>query len=375
MTHNLSIGIVHMTYKILGGAELLSVSSYKALKEKYKNVKIITTYLNTDDIERIFDIRIPQSDVIVYNPNIRTPLYSKLPKTMKHLIKIKKFYKKVKNEFEINILIDTYSNLPVDYDITYIHFPFIHRLVYENFYPSYYRRLIQYLLNKWFDPSPQTMYLTNSTWTAKKIYKYVKIVPKVLYPPLMTSRKYDELASPPKEDIIITISRISPEKRLEEIIAVAKLIKKYNFIIVGTISDENYYHRLLKTTKENEIDNIRLFVNLPRNELVRLLRRARIYLHPPYAEHFGLSVIEAISYDCIPLVFYNSGSCTDIVSKIDHELCYERMQDITYKLKYISDNYEKILTNMKRIISYYSFDNFKKKLADLIDYIIELKSG
>ena len=51
--------------------------------------------------------------------------------------------------------------------------------------------------------------------------------------------------------------------------------------------------------------NVTLLKNIPRNKLVSILNRAKVYFHCS-RETFGISIIEGIAAGCIPIVPDNS---------------------------------------------------------------------
>jgi glycosyltransferase involved in cell wall biosynthesis len=68
---------------------------------------------------------------------------------------------------------------------------------------------------------------------------------------------------------------------------------------------------------------VKLLPNISRRELRDVLRRSKVYLHTSKNEPFGISIIEAMSSGCIPIV-PDSGGPKEFVPK---QLRYERVEE------------------------------------------------
>lgn len=218
------------------------------------------------------------------------------------------------------------------------------------------------------------MIITNSIWTSRIIYKIFNKYPLILYPSIyMNSNSLYKNNYYNKENSIITVSRISPEKKIEEIFKVAKQLNEYKFYIIGTLSNRHkkYYKKLVSRKPQN----VSILINLDRNELFKLYEVSKYYLHPPYREHFGISILEALSFLTIPFAFYDSGACIDILSNIDPKLCYNNLEEIVSFIKktdyedYVNSKKKYIITLLKK----FSFEEFKNKIVDLIKNIEHIR--
>lgn len=130
-----------------------------------------------------------------------------------------------------------------------------------------------------------------------------------LYPPCPV--KEYSMSPRRRENLVVTIGRMVPEKRMDLFLRIARLLPRYNFMIVGSIEPEKaaYMEQLKKIAPENLS-----FVLSPLRKVKDLLARAKVYVHSALNEHFGISIVEAMSAGCVPVV-HDSGGPREIVSE------------------------------------------------------------
>ena len=141
--------------------------------------------------------------------------------------------------------------------------------------------------------------LANSHYTARALKCAVgNIEVDVAYPGVDVK----EFKPGAKEELILTVSRITQAKNLEFVIRVASIVVKTHpsakFIIAGFLheSDKPYFMRLLNLVRELGLDkNLSIIPNIPDDELKRLYGKASIVLYPRIGEHFGIALIEGMS--------------------------------------------------------------------------------
>jgi glycosyltransferase involved in cell wall biosynthesis len=90
----------------------------------------------------------------------------------------------------------------------------------------------------------------------------------------------------------------------------ARRLPKVAFVIVGSISPEksSYYDSLRATAPSNVS-----FIMSPLRKVPELLGKAKVYVHCAQNEHFGITIVEAMSAGCVPVV-NDSGGPREIVS-------------------------------------------------------------
>lgn len=130
-----------------------------------------------------------------------------------------------------------------------------------------------------------------------------------LYPPCPIDL-YSDMGLP-KEDLVVTVGRIAPEKRMDLFLDVARELSQIKFVIVGSITpDKRSYAESLKRRAP---DNLSIVV-APLRKVRHVLGRAKVYVHCARNEHFGITIVEAMSAGVVPVV-NNSGGPREIVSE------------------------------------------------------------
>lgn len=230
---------------------------------------------------------------------------------------------------------------------------------------------------------------SNSTYTQKWIKTYWGSESTVLYPPVEFVSKNPLIK---KQNIICSVGRfftLGHGKKQEIMVdAFIKLFDKglrgWELHLAGglgnEISSQNFMNELLKQANGYPIF---FHVNCARKEIEELYKKSKIYWHatgfgenckkdPIKFEHFGIAPIEAISANCIPILF-NGGGLPDTIKslhlKSDHHL-FSTIPELISVTKYSINNYHKqstIIKNcQKKLLHIYGENIFKNKFIKYI---------
>lgn len=128
---------------------------------------------------------------------------------------------------------------------------------------------------------------------------------EILHPPLTLRRRE---SSRMKENFVLTVSRVSPEKNIQRLIkAMPGITEALSLVIAGAATNREYMVKLKALAQNLGIrDRVTFIGRVPREKLGELYSKARIYVSPTAYEPFGLSIIEA-AYHGLPIVMDNSG--------------------------------------------------------------------
>jgi glycosyltransferase involved in cell wall biosynthesis len=113
------------------------------------------------------------------------------------------------------------------------------------------KKYFKFLRDKYYNMIKDTLVLTNSEYTRKAISNAFGIDAEILYPPVDIDT-FQKIASKSnqREEIILVISRIAPDKQIENAIEVARLIRSRGtrkvMVIAGNLHnyDKHYYQQL-----------------------------------------------------------------------------------------------------------------------------------
>jgi glycosyltransferase involved in cell wall biosynthesis len=279
--------------------------------------------------------------------------------------------------------------------ITYCHYPLTPRLIHQGSYKKFLSKFLQnssiyqdhhihlkekellYRILSTYDLMMRnTIIVTNSQFSKQAIENdYGKVVLSILSPPVdvETYRKI-ALSNPARENTIIVISRYSPDKKIETAIKIARILykvyKNFKMIIIGNILRDNYdYYRylysLISIYRLNE--NIKLQLNVPLNEVLKLMARSKILLHPTFEEPFGISVAEGMSAGLIPVVPFKGGNTEFVPTRFHFKTEEEAVKIIIEAMKISVEDRLKL----SKFPDIFSINNFKTNLKKIIENTLE----
>lgn len=199
-----------------------------------------------------------------------------------------------------------------------------------------------------------THFFCNSQYTKDFIDSRFHLKTSIIYPPVTL-----HVEKVKKENIILHVGRfrvknvsIGDYKKQGMMIEVfkemvAKGLKGWKFIIATSFPKEaeKAFMFLKKEAKDFPIEFV---VNKSNVELWDLYNRAKIYWHasgfgedlqkyPEYAEHFGISTVEAMGAGCIPVVI-NAGGQPEIVTEGKNGLLWNTKEELIAKTKHLISN-------------------------------------
>ena len=216
-----------------------------------------------------------------------------------------------------------------------------------------------------------SLILTNSAFSRKAIREaFADVYPNVLYPPVDTER-FSQAYSRPitgREVKVLVVSRFSPEKQIENAIKVAHLLRgSIKFQIVGSLTPANRaYFRMLQQMigTYGLSQTVSLTPNASNEELLDAMSKSVIYLHTMIGEHFGVSIVEAMSAGLIPIV-PAYGGCSEIVpTEYQYHTLQEAADYIAKNMKY-SDDEKRV--QMHELSRHFSPINFRKAMKQYIE--------
>lgn len=155
--------------------------------------------------------------------------------------------------------------------------------------------------------------------------------------------------------------------------------KNWKLILVGNLTEKSGREQLRFLKKTVKDLPVTIKVNLPFRQLQEIYQKASIYWHaagvgrnplkfPEKMEHFGITTLEAMASGCIPVVFAAGGQL-DIVQNNVNGLFWQNEDSFLKANHNLLENPDLMaamsLAAVKRARDF-SFDNFKKKLYELV---------
>jgi len=222
--------------------------------------------------------------------------------------------------------------------------------------------------------------ICNSIFTKKVIDKEFKIESKVIYPPLAKG-----FAPGLKKNIIISVGRfdnLGHSKKQDLLIKVFKelidnsQLAGWKLILAGGVLNNKFVENLKRLTLNYPIE---IYQNVNFEKLKIFYSQAKIYWHaagigenlrlfPERAEHFGISVVEAMAAGCVPIVFAGGGLPEIVRDKKDGFL-FQSLSDLKrLTLQMAKNDKLRKLISQKAIERSYDFslENFYRSINEII---------
>ena len=231
-------------------------------------------------------------------------------------------------------------------------------------------------------------FFCNSFYTKSYIDKSLGINSVVLYPPV--DQKPIKIK---KENIILHVGRF----RVKNVIMETDNYKKQGFIVdafkkmikdglkdwklVLAVSVKKDDQKIFETFKERTKGYpIEFMINKNNNDLLDIYSKAKIYWHasgfgenlkehPEFAEHFGISTVEAMGAGAVPVVF-NAGGQKEIVINGENGFLWNSLDELTEKTKLLMSD-ERLWVKMShkavRRAGDFAGDRFCEELYKILD--------
>jgi len=346
----LKIGLIHPYFRLMGGAEQTTLCLIDGLKKTNHLTTLYTCDTPPISETKNFKINKFQSiiPVIIYN-------YQKWQD-------FRKLYKNSEKEDVIiicggGLMLDKinvnnvflYCHSAFDSEFEYINKKFSSvKGIIDKIRQSFLRKKLSYIKDR------KIKLISNSNYTKNVIKNRFDRDSTVIYPPV-NLETYSKLYDHPKINKVLTISRISKEKNLEFATNVAiETGLKHNFICRLNPRHKPLHEKLRKISKNK---NISWLIDVSSLEIEEELSSSKVYFHPS-KETFGISVVEAISAGCIPIVPNNSAHLETVPFD---ELRFNEKEDAIEKLQNASSGkYDYLKPNLKKHIEKFSTKSFQK---------------
>jgi glycosyltransferase involved in cell wall biosynthesis len=369
------VGIFHPTLDWYGGAEVVAVAMANSLAQNGYDVVIFVN--NTLDQKRIRDMvgePLWPSIKVTVNPTFLKPRgYFDIYESA---------YRSLVYKSHCDLLVDTYSNCVFPWsNVSYIHYPIV--INRARFGPGFLKDLrftdalvAPYVFfQKRLQDYKGKLIFTNSYFTAKVIKDSLGIKPKVLYPPIPNFffQQDCSMTEQPREDLVVTTARFGYGKGVELVPDIANLTcKNIHYVMIGLAHNQSVIQAVKNKIKRLHLEaRITVVPNASRQDIRNYLSRAKVYLHTMKNEHFGISIAEAMSMGCIPVV-HNSGGAPEFVP---NRYRYPTIRHAAVIINDAIQNWSSV--EAKRLIQLaarFSETNFSKKFIQSFEEYFESKT-
>lgn len=164
-----------------------------------------------------------------------------------------------------------------------------------------------------------------------------------------------------KDDFVfLNVASFNPIKyHYSQISALANLHKKYpniKLVILGNISDKEYYNDLIRYIKENGMTkHVRMCNYVPKKDVYKYIKMADCFIMTSLSEGFSIAKLEAMLFNK-PLILTDVGGARDVITNNDIGIVvpnpYDSIQNLN--IKQVNEDYKNgkyNLSNLKEIIA------------------------
>jgi alpha-1,2-mannosyltransferase len=361
------VGIFHPTLGWYGGAEVVAVALANSLAQNgYDVVLFLNNNFDQVKIKEMVGEPLWSSIKVIVKPSFLKP--------RGHYDIYESAYRTLILKSRCDLLVDTYSNCVFPWsDVSYIHFPYVN-IQFGRHFPKELRftdtAIAPYaFFQKHLEDYKGKLIFANSYFTAKAIKESLGIAPKVLYPPIPNFffQQDCSITEQPRENLVVTTARFGPGKGVEIVPDIANLThKNIHYIMIGLAHDQSVVQAVRNKIKLLHLEErITIVTNASRQDIKNYLTKAKVYLHTMKNEHFGISIAEAMSMGCIPVV-HNSGGAPEFVPD---KYRYSTIQQAAVIINDAIPNWNNIeAKHLIQLAARFSERNFSKKF---IQYYIE----
>jgi glycosyltransferase involved in cell wall biosynthesis len=245
--------------------------------------------------------------------------------------------------------------------------------------PSLIGILVDYLVRSLKFKDTYKQLWVHSEFVAKWTRQIWQREPFVLYPPVTSGFTSNAQKAPSR---IISVGRFMSKKsghsknQLEMIKAFAMLTKKsdlpWELHLAGGVSrrQQAYFQRVVKLSKGL---NVFLYPNATHKELMSLYSSSSVYWHasglgqpksrPDRFEHFGITVVEAMFFGLVPIVF-NVGGPAEVLQDYPKLSFSSKSELVDQTIAITEQENVGLRDEMKQIASRYERANFHRKVIE-----------
>lgn len=115
------------------------------------------------------------------------------------------------------------------------------------------------------------------------------------------------------KNVLLFLGRIHPQKNIHLVVEAMSMLKNTVFFIVGTLSDKNYYNKILALIKKNNLDDKVFFIPpVTKEEVKYWYWTSDFFISPSVVEGVSMSIIESLASSLPVIVSKNVANYREI---------------------------------------------------------------
>ena len=180
-----------------------------------------------------------------------------------------------------------------------------------------------------------------------------------------------------KDPLVVYIGRITPYKRLEDLVEAWRCIEQEHSdarLVIAGRAEERYLRKLIELIRKYGLKRVEVKVNIPREEKKMLLARASILVYTSIREGWGQTVLEAAA--CLtPTIAYNVPGLRDSVKHRETGILVtpRNIDELAKAILYLlldTKLRRKLAENAYRVAKNYTWDRTASQFIQLVHKVI-----
>ena len=368
----------HVSYPFTNGVAVSVEQLAKTLRDKGHDVTIVSNNYNKfgNDFSNKEDIKV--ISVPIFYQNLRTPVLIN-PSLFKELSKQNYDIMHSHSDFGLAMLARTYTkshNIPLihTYHCNYLgyakenfgkHSPI---LFYEPV--KLYTKMLCATTDRMIVPSFETKHLLEDDF---KIKKPLDVVPngidlsKFSSTSTNTKELKDRYNIKDNDFVILSLSRLSKEKNIDNLITLLPLLRdipNIKLLIVGGGPEENNLKKLVKTYG---LQNVIFTGEVPFSQVQDYYKLGNVFVTCSEDETQGLTVIESLA-SSLPVICPNTPLYEEIVNNFGNGLLYNNRTELSHFIRmcYYNHRFLNIMTKQaKGSVTRFSLDQSVSRIEEI----------
>lgn len=336
----------------LGGGERLCCETIRVLKKEGHELVTLSAAFQPHALERFFGFEniFQDVDVQMYpaDPAERFGTYKHL---LHHASAISKFVSR-NPKFDLVFSTQDAGYVP-DISRTVLQWGYFPNSLPRGFYSWPMRMYYKEKINR------INMILAISEYSKSQFDRAWKVPTRLIYPACNMIRPSEK-----NNDIVVTAARSVPEKRIELFWDAARQSPEYEFLLL--LTQDPRFVEYSASLQKSAPPNGRVILNPDKELYQKMLSKSLVYLHLMKGEHFGITVVEAMSAGCIPIV-HNSGGPKEIVG--DTGFVWSSAEDIPSLLKAAVSSFATLSGRASERARTFSREKFDVSLSEALGEI------
>jgi glycosyltransferase involved in cell wall biosynthesis len=173
-----------------------------------------------------------------------------------------------------------------------------------------------------------------------------------------------------KKNMVLTVGQINcknmSRKGLNVFVEVARLLPLLDFILIGGTKKD------LESYIEKPAPGNLKIIPFSLNKAKKYYRQAKVYVQVSRHENFGLSLAEAMSYECVPVVT-NQAALPEVVKEAGYYVEYNNVDSTVAAIQLALSDKERGGLARQRIERFFSLQKREKALVNVIREVMKEK--